>query len=59
MAIENDKIFDQPRPHLWMQEHITYETRGDRLIKKIITRRFMGNDYQDSVETVVIGRASD
>jgi hypothetical protein len=52
---EYDKIFFQPEEGLHKQEHITYYTRNGKMMKRTITRNFMGKtDYQDSVTTEVI-----
>lgn len=51
-----DKIFDQPREGLYMQVHTTYERRKYGVARVTITRTFYGkDDYQDTVETVMIG----
>lgn len=53
-----DKIFDQPREGLYMQQHITYQqTKSGGVEKIIVTRTFYGNDdYQDSTAVQRIGR---
>lgn len=52
---EYDEIFLQPEEGLHKQEHITYYTRNGKMMKRTITRKFMGKtDYQDSVTTEVI-----
>jgi hypothetical protein len=51
-----DKIFQQPKPGLFQEEHIEYVVVGKRIKKTTITRKFYGdNDYQDSVKTEIIG----
>ena len=49
-----DKIFQQPKPGLVLEQHIEYKQVGRRLHKTTITRRFYGDDdYIDSTATEV------
>ena len=55
---EWDHKLDQPRPGLKQQKLVTYQVREDgSLVKETVTRRFYGDDYQDSLTTEVISAA--
>ena len=55
---EWDDRFDQPRPGLKQQILITYKTNlNGSLVKETVTRKFYGDDYQDSLVTEVISAA--
>ena len=51
---EYDSIFSQPDGNTIEQQMITVKRKGpSHLEVTVVTRRFYGNDYQDSVETKV------
>ena len=55
-----DKIFEQPRKGMHMQQLITYKIEKGKMVKETVTRRFYGKmDYQDSIQTEVICDAAE
>lgn len=49
-----DTYFDQPNTETLLQQHITYSMKDGKIVKETVTRRFFGDDYQDSFTTEVI-----
>lgn len=49
-----DNIFDQPREGLKIQQFTSYEVQNGKLTKTVVTRKYYGDDYQDSTSTEII-----
>ena len=51
---EYDKIFGDRQPGDVRKEYITYRREGDKIKKITVIRIYYNDDYQDSVESVII-----